>query len=309
MKTPAETKRITASGSRWPRTMPTMIPRLSATTIPAVVPNSTATGFVYLTARLMVASWVLSLREEEGDGHGEERAGRARFVLPSSVSPRIVHNPKRMKERAATTGDDLQWDDRGQEPARGHGEAWLTRVATKTAARTVGAGNHIANAMARSWVLSPISARVTKRREATKAVIWCLSFRRLGYTQERLSTKDSRQASRVGTWARCTPGENSGACGDRVGAETDRGESPTTWFVSDGSGGRSTVCVRERDPLTRCGGSDRGNVQAEAHQSSERRARASGTRLRHQSSCTRWIPGRIRQKPRFVIVGVPGAAR
>jgi hypothetical protein len=60
MKTPAETRRIQASGRRLPRTMPTPIPMLSATTIPAVVPSRTAIESLYRTARLMVASCVLS---------------------------------------------------------------------------------------------------------------------------------------------------------------------------------------------------------------------------------------------------------
>jgi hypothetical protein len=45
-------------------------------------------------------------------------------------------------------------------------KAWFRRVATKTADRTVCAAKWEANAMASSWVLSSVSAKVTNERDA-----------------------------------------------------------------------------------------------------------------------------------------------
>src|SRR5512136_3012228 len=78
-----------------------------------------------------------------------------------------------MKERAATKEMTSNGITVVRSRPAATARAWFRRVATKTAARTVGAGKRVANAMATSWVLSPISARVTKRREAMKAVMGC----------------------------------------------------------------------------------------------------------------------------------------
>ena len=66
MKIPAETRRITVSGSRWPKTMPTMIPRLSAT-------------------------------EQRGDSAGavEIRFYRQLFKFLGDVNAQHVHSPRR----------------------------------------------------------------------------------------------------------------------------------------------------------------------------------------------------------------------
>ena len=172
MKTPADTRRISVSGIRLPRTMPMPMPILSATTIPAVVPRRTAIGSVYLTAKLMVASWVLSPSSARKNAMATVRNGpklERCWSSPSSVSPRMVQSPKRMKDRAAVSEMTSSGMTLVSRRPAATARAWFRRVATNTADSTVRAGNRVAKAIAKSWVLSPISARVTNKRDAINA--------------------------------------------------------------------------------------------------------------------------------------------
>jgi hypothetical protein len=100
----AEIHLIVFSGMCLPITTPTIIPMASATTMPRVVPKSTKSIFGYLTARLIVASWVLSPISARKKAMPTVTIGPnlgSFFSSPSSLSPRIVHNPKIIKDNEA----------------------------------------------------------------------------------------------------------------------------------------------------------------------------------------------------------------
>ena len=299
MKTPAETRRIRASGSRFPRTMPRMIPRPSATTIPVVVPNRTATGLLVLDrqADRRELRLVADLGEEEGNGHRQEGAeGRAPLVLALQRVPADRPQPEQDEGEGRDEGDDLQGITVVRSRPATTARAWFRSVATKTAPRTVGAGKRVAKAMARSWVLSPISARVTKSREATKAVIGRSFPERPagGRRGPRGATDGSVRSVARGPRRRFVDNSCEG-----WGRQRDRTEKRTGVRACRGSAGGIP------DTPPRC---DAANP---IHKSSGTRARLDAPTLQRPTKALApgGRSGHGYQKPRFVIVGIRGAER
>jgi hypothetical protein len=96
--------------------------------MPAVVPRRTASGLLYLMARLIVASCVLSPSSaaKKRDGHREKRtiAGAFLVLAVQGVAPQSPQ-PEQDERRGRGERDDLQRDDAGEYASGGHGQGMV----------------------------------------------------------------------------------------------------------------------------------------------------------------------------------------